>query len=357
MNFKFYKFNNKKFSASEFLSKVNKNNNNIYDQEINLNTIRTIQLNDNAEKNEQIRKELIKKNLIKEISLNKDNSDLLKKNLSLMLSFNIYLKNKKTRDKKYDSYNKEFPNLISCFQILMKYFFEIKEKKENQNILDEKKLNELKDEKNALVKTELKNNDKIGELENKIMNLQSFLIRNHVNLEEKKYKLYICDVCPFPYKKFFSYREFHKHYVSNHVNPYLCFSQEFSIINQGFDKNYFDNKISEFGEDIYDILRKTQNKNNKKDDSKEKSNIFSGSRRNQRYETVGPSSSVYLKYSNHNLFNRDTNDKKKEIRERITNLKNNQKIFENNFKNQIDYFLEEFRNELIKLKSNQNEQK
>lgn len=355
MNFKFHKFNNKKFSANEFLAKVKKNN--IYDQEININTIRSIQLNHNAEENKKIKKELIKTNLLKEISLNKDNPDVIKKNLSLMLSFNSYLKKKKINDKDDNCYIKTFPNLISCFQLLMKYFYEIKENQENQIALEEKKINELKDEKNTLSKIELQNKDKIGELENKIMNLKLFLIQNNVKLKDKRNKLYICDVCPFPYEKFYSYREFHKHYVSNHVNPYLSINQDYSIISQGFDKNYYDNKIDEFTQEVYDIFRKSQNQNNNKEDSIGKNNIFNRGRRNQRYETVGPLNSIYLSKYNPYLFNRDSNDKKKEIRDRIANLKEDQKIFENNFKSQMEHFLEEFKNELFKLKLNQNVQK
>jgi hypothetical protein len=357
MHFRFHKFNHNKFSASKFLSDVNSKNN-INEEEININTIRNFQLNYKAEKNKQIKKEIIQKNLLKELSLNKEknNSDLIKDNLSLMLAFNSYLKNKETNEE-YDELKSKtgFSNLISCFQLLMKYLFEIKENEESKNAVYEKKLNELKDEKNNLDKVQFKNDDKIEELENKIMNLKLFLNRNGVNTEKKQYKLYICDVCPYPYQKFYSYREFHKHYVSNHVNPNLCLSQDFSIVNQGFDKNYFDNKINEFAEDIYDIIRKTQDQNDKEEDTKEKksfiynNNIFSGSRRNKRYVTVGPYTS--------NFFNTEIDDKKKEIRNRIANIKNNQKSFEDNFKNQINNFLIELRNEISNLQSNQTENK
>ena len=114
MYFRFHKFNNNKFSASKFLSDMN-NKNNINEQEININTIRNFQLNYNVEKNKQIKKEIIKKNLLKELSLNKEknNSDFIKDNLSLMLAFNSYLKNKKTNEEYDDIKSKtRFSNLI-----------------------------------------------------------------------------------------------------------------------------------------------------------------------------------------------------------------------------------------------------
>ena len=40
------------------------------------------------------------------------------------------------------------------------------------------------------------------------------------------------------------------------------------------------------------------------------------------------------------------------MRKRIEIIENKQKNFENNFKNQINVFLEEFKNEILKLKEN-----
>ena len=385
MSFKFHKFNkNNTFSANTFLSTL-KEKNNIINQQLNLNTIRTIQLTNNIEQNINIKKELLKRDLSEEISIknnNKDNtinnneyiSNFINQYLPSMLLFNSYLPD----ETKIDSYNRsvnniEFSNIISCFQLLMKFLFELKENNHIQNNIWEKRLSYLKDKENLLNNKDIiiKNDNIINKLQNKKIKLELFLKKNGKEIDIKTNKLYICDACPYPYKKFYSYRELHMHYVKNHINPYLCLNNDFSIVNQGFDKYYFDNKMNELADEVVDIFKKTNDKNNAKsqENFKEKDNLnlifkdranLNITRRNKRYETVGPNtfnSKIFFRNINFNTYSKENEKKKEIIRKRIEMLKSNQEKFENNFKEQIQTFLDEFKNEIIKLKNNQIEQK
>ena len=142
-------------------------------------------------------------------------------------------------------------------------------------------------------------------------------------------------------------------------------------MNQGFDKYYFDNKMNELADEVVDIFKKTNDKNNAKsqENFKEKDNLnlifkdranLNITRRNKRYETVGPNtfnSKIFFRNINFNTYSKENEKKKEIVRKRIEILKNNQEKFENNFKEQIQTFLDEFKNEIIKLKTNQIEQK
>ena len=180
MSFKFHTFNkNNTFSANTFLSILKEKNN--INQQLNLNTIRTIQLTNNIEQNINIKKELLKRDLSEEISIknnNKDNtinnneyiSNFINQYLPSMLLFNSYLPD----ETKIDSYNRsvnniEFSNIISCFQLLMKFLFELKENNHIQNNIWEKRLSYLKDKENLLNNKDIiiKNDNIINKLQKK----------------------------------------------------------------------------------------------------------------------------------------------------------------------------------------------
>ena len=386
MSFKFHTFNKKnKFSATNFLSKIKEKND--INLQLNINTIRTVQLTNSIEKNIQIKKDLLKNDLNEELSKikndNKDNnlnnfdynSNFIKKYLTLMLIFNSYLPDETKIDNYQRSVNNiEFSNIISCFQLLMKHLFELKEYNEIDNKLLDNKLSLLKKEADLVNNNDIiiNNNNKINKLENKKLKLQLFLKKNGKDTSTKITKFYVCDVCPYPYKKFYSYRELHKHYVNNHINPYLSLNNNFTIINQGFDKLFFDNKMNELADDVIDTFKNVNTKKNIKseDNFNEKKNklnfiIKDGTninirRRNKRYETVGPTtyrSNYFLRNFNSNSYSKENEIKKEIIRKRIEYIKKKQKDFEINFQNQIKTFLEEFKNEITKLKNTQIEEK
>lgn len=359
MSFKFHAFNKKLFSATNFISKVNEKNN--HTEKFNMNYFTSIQLTSNKEYNNQIKNILLEKNLENDLSLKinneKTNSNIIKENLVLMLKFNCYLPDEKIiHTYKKNANDIEFSNIISCFQLLLKYLYEIKEKNEIQNNLIEQNLALLKENANLLINDiSLLNNNKISELENRKIKLLLFLKKNGKDLEIKKNNLYICNECSFPYKKYYSYKEFHRHYVKNHINPYISLNNDYEIINLGFDKSFFDNKINDFTEEITNkLFEKDYTDPNKKNINYFKKQNVYGLRRNKRYETVGPNNTNidFNKFSQ-KLDNYDFKEKKKEIiRKRIEIIENKQKNFENNFKNQIKIFLDEFKKEILELKEN-----
>ncbi len=375
MSFRFHTFNRNKFSATNFLSKTKEKND---VRELNLNTIRSIQLTNDIGENMKIRNNILEKNLEEELSKINNNNDKedvknnqLKSNnvkeiLLKMLKYNSFLPNDANNDTFYRSKDDiNFSNIISCFQLIMKYLYELEENMKNNNNLSERKISLLKNAEKTLNDIIPKNNEKIIKLEQKKLKMQIFLKINGKEIKPKKSnKLYICDACPFP-KKFYGYRDLHRHYVKKHINPYLCFNNDNAIVNQGFDKYYFDNKMNELTEDVTDMFRKTksQKKVRVDNDFKEiKNNInflmrdkkAEGIRRNKRYETVGPNVNSSINLKNSNVFSNSYNEKRNEfIRKRIELIKNNQKQFEIYFQNQIDSFLRDFKNEIYKIKQNQ----
>ena len=361
MSFKFHTFTQKKFSAKDFLSKVKENNS--QKEQFN-NNIRSIQLTNDIEYNKTIKKKLLEKNLEDDLSSIKKNNDDedkkiveseskdIKEIVLLMLSFNCYLSD----EEKIDNYERskndlEFSNIISCFQLIIKFLYELKENNESQNNLMEKTLSYDYD-KLLLKKNETihKKNEEINRLENKKIKLQTFLNKygNEKDIKPKK-RFYVCDVCPFPYQQFYSYREFHKHYVKNHINPYLVLNNDYTILNKDFDKLYFDNKLNELTEDVTRFVKEATIKDNKnkfhflKDDM--------GSQKNKINDNFLQSNNKGKNLNNNSI---DFNEKRKEmIKKRIEYIENNQKNFENNFRIQINSFLEEIKKEISKIKSNQ----
>ena len=360
MSFKFHTFNKNKFSVINLLS--NFTNNNYQNEQLNINTIRSIQLTNNNQYNMKIKKFLIKKNLEEELSNNKNDknietkSNIIKEVISLMLKYNSYLPD----EIKIDNYdgsknNIEFSNIISGFQLILKFLYELKENNEIQNYLIQKnptKIEEIILKYNKII---LNKNKEIDRLENKKIKFQLFLHKNGKDIEQIKGRLYVCDLCPFPYKNFYSYREFHKHYIKSHINPYLILNNNFSILNHGFDKFYFDNKINGFIEVVNEELKET-NSGGKRNNIHFIKNDYTNrktfeNRRNKRYETVSPNNNTSITLNNNS---NDYNEKRKEIiKKRIEYIENNQRNFEKNFKNQINSFLEEIKNEIINIKENQ----
>ena len=367
MSFRFHSFNKNKnkFSATNFLSNIREKNITYKNKELNLNTIRSIQSTNNIGFNKRIKKKILELNLEEDLSKKDDNNiqNLIQNILPSMLTFNCYLPDENKINNNERTINDiECSNIISCFQLLIKYLFQEEEKEKFENKLLEGELSKLKDLENLLNNKEIipKNDEKIKKLMNKKIKLQLLLKKkgNNVGLKTTP-KLYICDVCHFPYKKFYSYQELHKHYVKYHINPYLSLKSEYRIINKGFDKFYFDNKMENLEEEVTNIFKnvRSHDKAKKENESKEKKTFLSidnkiyGIRRNRRYETVGPNmnkNSLSLKISKEN-------EKMNEyVQKRIENFKLNQEKFEKEFKNQIESFMKEFKDELLKIKQNQN---
>lgn len=367
MSFRFHSFNKNKnkFSATNFLSNIREKNITYKNKELNLNTIRSIQSTNNIGFNKRIKKKILELNLEEDLSKKDDNNiqNLIQNILPSMLTFNCYLPDENKINNNERTINDiECSNIISCFQLLIKYLFQEEEKEKFENKLLEGELSKLKDLENLLNNKEIipKNDEKIKKLMNKKIKLQLLLKKkgNNVGLKTTP-KLYICDVCHFPFKKFYSYQELHKHYVKYHINPYLSLKSEYRIINKGFDKFYFDNKMENLEEEVTNIFKnvRSHDKAKKENESKEKKTFLSidnkiyGIRRNRRYETVGPNmnkNSLSLKISKEN-------EKMNEyVQKRIENFKLNQEKFEKELKNQIESFMKEFKDELLKIKQNQN---
>ena len=367
MSFRFHSFNKNKnkFSATNFLSNIREKNITYKNKELNLNTIRSIQSTNNIGFNKRIKKKILELNLEEEFSQKDDNNiqNLIQNILPSMLTFNCYLPDENKINSNERTINDiECSNIISCFQLLIKYLFQEEEKEKFENKLLEGELSKLKHLENLLNNKEIipKNDEKIKKLINKKIKLQLLLKKNGKNIGLKSTpKFYICDVCPFPYKKFYSYQDLHKHYVKNHINPYLSLKSEYKFINQGFDKFYFDNKMENLEEEVTNIFKnaRSNDKTKKENDSKEKKTFLSvdnkmyGIRRNRRYETVGPNfnkNSMSLKISKENA------QMNEYIQKSIENFKLKQEKFERDFTNQIESFMKEFQDELLKIKQKQN---
>lgn len=369
MSFRFHSFNKNKnknkFSATNFLSNMREKNITYKNKELNLNTIRSIQSTDNIGFNKRIKKKILELNLEEEFSKKDDNNNqnLIQNILPSMLTFNCYLPDEKKIDNNERTINDlECSNIISSFQLLIKYLFEEEEKGKFENKLLEGELSKLKDLENLLNNKEIipKNDEKIKKLMNKKAKLQLLLKKNGKSVGLKTIpKLYICDACPFPYKKFYSYQELHKHYVKNHINPYLSLKNEYKFINKGFDKFFFDNKMENLEEEVKNIFKnaRSHDKEKKENESKEKKTFLSvdnkmyGIRRNKRYETVGPNLN---KFSMSLKISKENEKMNEYIQKRIENFKLNQEKFEKEFKSQIESFMKEFKDELLKIKQNQN---
>ena len=327
MSFKFHYFSIKPFSARNLLSSMKEKSDNF--QSINLSTIRSMQLSNNIDNNKRIKQTILSKNLEKEFSKNNENNNKLTKELlPLMLSYNNYLPDDMIiENAKKNTDDIECSNIISCFQLLLKYLYEKKDENIKFNNELEKRITEMKKEPelNKYNDEIQRNNLKISQLQQKKLKMEIFLKKYGVS-PESDVRVYLCDICPIPQNKFFSYKSFHKHYVQNHINPYYFYNTNYinnyyeNILEKTIEDKYFDTKLDEMLKRVTKNIKRSKSQNikvkNKKINLKEKEN-----------------------------------EKKKllEIKERIKKFENSQKEFENKFQNTLDNFLIEFKNEIKKL--------
>ena len=347
MSFRFHYFSHRKgyqrpFSARNFLSSMNKKykDNNNY-QELNINTIRSMQLSHDINKNKKIKEIILSKNLENEI-----NSNNLKEILPLMLTYNNFLPDDtKIENEKINENDIECSNIISCFQLLIKFLYEKYDENEKFNEVLENKISALKQEKNSEEYNKLiqKNSEKINELQRKKILLKAFLQNNGKKLPiEYTKKLYICDICSDGLNQFNSYRAFHKHYVKNHINPYSFYNYGNNIdynneFNTQLDSKYFDTKMDDVLQKVMTEMKKTNKIINENENNKYKTrDLDSGSEKLKSNGKQKKNNLQKMKFSN--------------IRERIEKIQNSQKEFENQFNMNVDNFLKELKNEIEKLK-------
>ena len=341
-SFKFRYFGNQKryqrpFSARRLLSTMkskyitNKNNFN----DLDINTIRSMQLSHDFNNNNKIKKIILSKDLEKELDENS-----LKEILPLMLTYNNYLPNdfniENDKINNNDNYNDiKCSNIISCFQLLLKFLFEKMKENENYNDMLRNQISSLNQDANLIKCNELiqKNSEKINKLQQKKIKLKSILINNGKKIPSELDKnIYICDICPNDNNKFLSYRAFHKHYVQNHINPYsfnnngINLNNEFGF-NNNLDKDYLDIKMNVLFQKVMNTM---QNKNIILEKEKNRGGSMLKSDRNFRGSEI-------------------KNKKMDKIMERIEKIENNQKEFEKLFKAKVDNFLKELKSEIEKL--------
>ena len=350
MSFRFHYFSyenkyKKPFSARNLIanmnSRYNETNYNHNKEDININTIRSMQLSHDISSNKKIKSIILTKNIKKELNFN-----TLKEILPLMLEYNNYLPDDtKILDEKMNNNDIECSNIISCFQLLIKYLFEKKEENEKFNQILENKISSLKDDFNSNKLSELiqKNNIAINKLQQRKMKLITFLKNNGKNVpSEKNKKIYICNLCPLETNKFNSYKAFHKHYVKYHINPYSFYNsnnnKNITMYNSlGLDSDYLELKINNVLQKVKTAMMKS------------KSQIKGGKGKNINKDNLASDTRML---ASERLYKGSQINKKKydEIKKRIERLENNQKNFENMFKMKVDDFLEEFKIELEKLK-------
>jgi len=343
MSFRFRYFSNsaryqRPFSARKLLSTMrlqSNENSNTY-RNLNINTVRSMQLSQDINSNQKIKKAILSKNL--EDELNPVN---LNEILTLMLTYNNYLPDDiKIENEKMNDNDIECSNIISCFQLLIKFLFEKKAENENYNNYLDNNISSLKQETNLSQFNEIiqKNSDKINQLQQKKLKLKAILINNGKKLPpELTKKLYICDICPNDNNKFESYRAFHIHYVQNHINPYSFYNSGINInknfgYNNEFENNYIENKMNNIYQNAINKMRKSQSHIKENNKGIEKSDILKNGKINKNNEIKR------IKYN--------------KIMERIERMENNRKEFENMFKINVDNFLNDLKNEIVKLKGN-----
>lgn len=380
MSFRFIKFNNPpKFSATKFLNNLN-NRPPSYNKTLPINTVNSFQITQNLEENNQITKNLLEKNLETEISSNENvNSEILKQIIPLMLTYNSFFSEeeednsnpfKENKNKSTNNYI-EYSNIITCFQLLIKFLYETKENVASNNLNKENNLNEMKGQSKISNNENIisSNENKINILLAKKLKLESFLKANGHSNYLNTNNIYFCDVCP--YKKFSCYKDFHHHYVKNHINPYNV-GDDGKLINveNGFDKIYFDNKINELTDEIKEFMRTNVSQKKQRIDKdfeemqKSTHILLNFNKRNNTttnlYKLNRHVTDPYIKNERketNESFNPDiSRDEKKVVNdliiERINKIKKNQKNYEEFFEKQLNNFMLEFKNQLSQLKKN-----
>ena len=342
--FSYHKKYQRPFSARKLLATMkskyieDKNNNN----DLNINTIRSLQLSQDFKSNKKIKKIIISKDLEKEI-----NENSLKEILPLMLTYNNYLPNdiniENEKINNNDNYNDiKCSNIISCFQLLLKFLFEKKNENENYNTMLQNQISSLNQESNLIKYNELiqKNREKINKLQQQKIKLKSILINNGKKVPSQlDKKLYICDICQNDNNKFSSYRAFHRHYVQNHINPYSFNNNGINLnyelgFNNNLDNDYLDTKMNGL---LQRVMTTMKNKNIILEKEKKKGGANIGVEKGM------------LKSGRNFRGSEIKNRKMDKIMERIEKIENNQKEFEKLFKSKVDNFLKELKSEIEKL--------
>ena len=284
-------------------------------------------MNNNTPKNDFI-KEVLKINFKNEIENN--NIEKIQPYLFNMINHN------------FSNYEENFfSDLVSHFQKILRYLYDIQLGLVDKNNQIEK-IVEQNDKKLNLINENKLRIDKLQEQINKTTQIEmkyKLLLKNNGkkipgSINENK-KLYVCDVCKN--KKFNNYESFHKHYVKCHIDPNLDNGTNIAVMNNTFNKVYFDNKINEVSKELNLQISKINDNdediyNKKIDDFLNQNNINQESNRTQSKVTT-------LKMSQ-----RFNNPRKKFKREVIYNneLDNKIKQVQQLQKEKYDNFLSEF---------------
>ena len=318
------------FSARKLLSTMKsqsiKNTNNFND--LNINTIRSLQLSHDFNDNKKIKQIILSKNLEKEI-----NDEYLKEILPLMLTYNNYLPNDlNIENEKINDNDIKCSNIISCFQLFIKFLFEKKEENENYINAMQNQISSLNSDSELIKYNELikKNSEKINKLQQKKLKLKSILINNGKKIpSEFDKKIYICDICPNDNNKYTSYRAFHRHYVQNHINPYSFYNSDKNFDINNINNNYLDMKMNGL---LQRVMTTMKNKNI----------IYEKEKNNGQEKNM-------MKSMKNFRGNKSENKKMDKIIERIEKIEKNQKEFEKLFKAKVDNFLNELKIEIEKI--------
>ena len=260
-----------------------------------------------------------------------------------------------------------FPKIIHQFQLLLLFLFDLKAPIENStnnlniylinpNSSINSRKERLKKKKNNNDNTIIINNEKIKEIQKKIMNFKNILITNGYNdkipktIPDFNYEQgnYFCEKCSN--KKFNSYDEIHQHYIkehyfnnikgdifiSNNKSQEFYFNKEFNNIKNDLNKsiqqlnnnNYESQKIDELKKAIRNLNNTNQNNFN---------NLSLSINPNQNIQVRNSILKSYNNYNNYNYNNLDDINQKLDI---ISKEEENQfQEFRNQLQNfQIDIF-------------------
>ena len=255
----------------------------------------------------------------------------------------------------FGDYEEDFPYLVSHFQKILRYLYDIQLGLVDKNNQLEKIIEE-KDKKLNLIKDNQIRINKLQEQINKTTQIEmkyKLLLKNNNkkipgSIDENT-KFYVCDVCKN--KKFNNYELFHKHYVKCHIDPNLDNGVNIAMMNNTFNKVYFDNQINELTNELNLTLSKmNDNKNedineNKNVDFLNKNNNFEESIQNQNKNITLKSSKIFnnprKNYRGEVIYNTELQKKIKRVQEL-----QNEKF--DNFLSQFNIFRDMVYNELNK---------
>lgn len=158
------------------------------------------------------------------------------------------------------SANFSLANLISIFQLLLKFLYDAKGniQEENETIEQYTKNINGKDKQIEENKKIIENQRKlIRELNTKYKRYQTIINANSDFITKNK-RLYFCDVCK--YAKFNDYESLHNHYTKYHIDPNAV-RNDSSYVN--FDQVYFNQQIEELENECKELIVNINN--NKKE--------------------------------------------------------------------------------------------